>query len=309
MLQQTQVTTVIPYYQRFIARFSNVAELAAAPVDDVLTLWSGLGYYARARNLHKAATIMVAEHNAMLPDTLDALIKLPGIGRSTAGAILALAYHQRYPILDGNVKRVLARYDAIDQWPGLKPVENRLWQRAQELLPQERFANYIQAQMDLGATLCTRTKPQCFRCPLNRECQAYLSGDPTQYPVSKPKKQTPLKQTYWLVAKRKNGDIFMQQRQPHGIWGGLWSFPELNSSNEISKWGNGMLKAASSPKELPVIRHVFTHFKLDISPILVEAEPVFHHVADIDNGMWVKIEDALMLAIPAPVKALLTSLK
>ena len=309
MLQQTQVTTVIPYYQRFLSRFSNVAELAAAPLDEVLTLWSGLGYYARARNLHKAATIMVAEHNSELPDALETLMQLPGIGRSTAGAIMALAYHQRYPILDGNVKRVLARYDVINQWPGLKSVENLLWQRAEQLLPEHRVANYIQAQMDLGATLCTRTKPQCFRCPLNRECQAYASGNPTQYPVAKPKKVTPLKQTYWLIARRNNGQIFMQQRQPHGIWGGLWSFPELENEKAVTNWGQDILKIVSPTTALPSIHHVFTHFKLDIFPILVTAEPVFQNVADKDTGMWVKIEDALNLALPAPVKTLLTTLK
>ncbi|BDZ73168.1 hypothetical protein GCM10025856_08870 [Methylophaga marina] len=188
MLQQTQVSTVIDYYTRFIQRFPNVYSLAEAKQDDVLAYWSGLGYYARARNLHKTAQIVSADYTGAFPETLEELINLPGIGRSTAGAILTLAYHQKYPILDGNVKRVLTRFFAIDGWPGNKKVEDSLWEKAESLLPDKRIANYIQAQMDLGATLCTRSKPDCPRCPLQSHCLAYNNGNPTAYPEKNLKK-------------------------------------------------------------------------------------------------------------------------
>ena len=182
MLQQTQVTTVIDYYKRFISHYDNVQALAAANLDDVLALWTGLGYYARARNLHKAAQIIVEQHQGQLPSTIDELVALPGIGRSTAGAIMALGYQERHAILDGNVKRVLARYAAVSGWPGKKDIEQKLWQLAEQLLPTQHVAPYIQAQMDLGATICTRSKPLCSQCPLIRDCKAYLLGNPIEYP-------------------------------------------------------------------------------------------------------------------------------
>ena len=311
MLQQTQVSTVIPYYNRYTAQFKNVAELAAAPLDEILALWSGLGYYARARNLHKAANIMVAEHNADLPASLEKLMQLPGIGRSTAGAIMTLAYHQRYPILDGNVKRVLARFDAIPEWPGLKPIENILWQRAEQLLPKQRIANYIQAQMDLGATLCTRSRPQCTRCPLHSDCKAYHTGEPTSYPVSKPKKSIPSKQTHWIIAQKPNGQILMHQRPLHGIWGGLWSFPEVENMMQIPEFcQNDLQLNYTKSTQLSSIKHVFTHFRLNITPHLLNCNSNLpHRIADTDRLMWVKIDEALKLALPTPVKSLLKSIE
>lgn len=232
MLQQTQVTTVIPYYQRFIERFSDISALAQAHIDEVLSYWSGLGYYARGRNLHKAAVIMQQDHAGLVPQDFNALLRLPGIGRSTAGAIMALAFHQRYPILDGNVKRVLARYDAIDRWPGEKQTESAMWDRAEQLLPNERIANYIQAQMDLGATLCTRSKPACTRCPLQSDCQAYATGNPSLFPVKKTRKIQPTRKTFWLIYINQKQQILLQQRPSTGIWGGLWSFPETTSESD-----------------------------------------------------------------------------
>jgi A/G-specific adenine glycosylase len=310
MLQQTQVSTVIPYYQKFTERFTNITALAQAPVDDVLALWTGLGYYARARNLHKAANIMVQQHQAQMPSTLDELIALPGIGRSTAGAIMALAHHQHFPILDGNVKRVLARYSAITGWPGNKQIENKLWLIAQQLLPQGRIANYIQAQMDLGATLCTRSKPNCIACPLNAGCQAYLNGNPTAYPTAKPKKHIPTRQSHWIVAQATTGELLLEQRPSLGIWGGLWSFPELDNAADLDYACSNQLSVnATKITSLNNIKHTFSHFKLEISPHLIECEITNNSIAENKKLSWYKINEALQLGLPAPVKSLIESLQ
>lgn len=306
MLQQTQVTTVIDYYLRFTQRFPDIHSLAQAKQDDVLAYWSGLGYYARARNLHKTAQIVVADFHGNMPDRLEQLTDLPGIGRSTAGAILTLAYHQRFPILDGNVKRVLARFDAVPGWPGKKQVENTLWQRAEQLLPEQRIANYIQAQMDLGATLCTRSKPDCANCPLQKNCKAFALGTPTAFPDKKPKKIIPKRQTHWLVLKNDLDQIFLEQRPQQGIWGGLWSFPELENADDIEHVCQQRYHLKVSEKRaLPELQHVFSHFKLAIQPHLLRCK--VEGIADKDNGNWYKIEDTLALGLPAPVKSFLQS--
>jgi len=308
MLQQTQVSTVIGYYQRFTERFPDIESLAAAGQDEVLALWSGLGYYARARNLHQTARIVATEHNARMPDSLDGLIALPGIGGSTAGAILTLAYHQRFPILDGNVKRVLARYFAVAGWPGHKSVENRLWLYAEQLLPEKRIANYIQAQMDLGASLCSRSKPACEQCPLQTGCQAYALGKQADFPGKKTRKTVPTRQTNWLVVQNNKGEVLLEQRPQQGIWGGLWSFPEISDSSEMAaycrqQWQLRVLSRAA----LTPIQHVFTHFKLDIQPYLLQC--IADGVADKDRGNWYRIEDTSRLGLPAPVKSFLQSLQ
>jgi len=308
MLQQTQVSTVIDYYQRFIARFPDIHALANAPQDDVLSLWSGLGYYARARNLHKTAQLVVKNHAGSMPSNLQQLTELPGIGRSTAGAILTLGYHQRYAILDGNVKRVLARFYALEGWPGKKQVENQLWDYAESLLPELRIANYIQAQMDLGATLCTRTKPACERCPLQAACQAYALGRTTDFPGKKPAKATPTRQTYWLVLQNSEGEVLLEQRPQKGIWGGLWSFPELAETQTLDMHCQQQWQLRlNSYTALSPIQHVFSHFKLDIHPLLLRC--VSAGVADNDRGNWYKIEDTFKLGLPAPVKSFLQSLQ
>ncbi|WP_370654042.1 A/G-specific adenine glycosylase [Methylophaga sp.] len=302
MLQQTQVTTVIPYYQRFIKHFPDVNALANANIDEVLSLWGGLGYYARGRNLHKAAVQMQQLHEGKVPQDFQALLDLPGVGRSTAGAIMALAYQQPFPILDGNVKRVLARYDAINIWPGEKQAEAAMWQRAEQLLPTARIANYIQAQMDLGATLCTRSRPDCERCPLQTDCQAYASGEPTLFPVRKVKKQTPSRQTNWFVYINNDKHILLEQRPQNGIWGGLWSFPEgdtAEAENHTLPIKNSVFHSAT-----PEIRHVFSHFKLTIQPLIFSAEPI-NVVAENNPYIWVKIDQALTMGLPAPVKQLI----
>jgi A/G-specific adenine glycosylase len=307
MLQQTQVSTVIDYYQRFIRHFPDIETLAAAKQDAVLAQWSGLGYYARARNLHKTARLVVNEFNGHMPASLETLMDLPGIGRSTAGAILTLAYHQRFPILDGNVKRVLARFFAVEGWPGIKQVENRLWQYAEELLPEQRIANYIQAQMDLGATLCTRSKPDCQRCPMQTHCQAYALGQPGAYPGKKPKKNIPTRQTHWLVMQNEVGEVLLEQRPQQGIWGGLWSFPEMRDGEVARQYCQQRWQLQiHSQRALSPLQHVFTHFRLEIYPTLLQCS--VNGVADKDYGNWYRIEDTFELGLPAPVKSFLKSL-
>ncbi|PHS25264.1 MAG: A/G-specific adenine glycosylase [Methylophaga sp.] len=309
MLQQTQVNTVIPYYLRFTQAFPDMELLAKASVDDVLALWTGLGYYARARNLHKTAVIVSTSFQGNMPSNIDDLIALPGIGRSTAGAIMALGHHQRFPILDGNVKRVLTRYAAIEGWPAKKAVETKLWRYAEQLLPQHRFADYIQAQMDLGATLCTRSKPNCAACPINGNCQAFIQGEPTKYPTAKPKKTTPTRQSHWIVAQSCKGELLLEQRNNRGIWGGLWSFPETKTADEINNYcKRNIYFSANTTQSLAPFKHVFSHFKLNINPHLIHCTPILNHLSDNNKFKWYKIDEALQLGLPAPVKLLIQSL-
>jgi len=309
MLQQTQVNTVIPYYLRFTQHYPTLQSLAQAPLDDILALWTGLGYYARARNLHKAANLILENHRGELPQDIEQLIALPGIGRSTAGAIMSLAYQQRFPILDGNVKRVLARYKQVTGWPGKKAVEKQLWDIAEQLLPESQFAHYIQAQMDLGATVCTRSKPKCNLCPLQHGCQAFQHGIPQNYPESKPKKIIPSRDIYWLVMQDNDGKVLLQQRPPSGIWGGLWSFPEtesLENTSELCK--NKFHINIDEIHPQPSFKHVFSHFKLTVHPQLITASVKPNKLAEHNNSSWYKISDALRLGLPAPVKDFLQSL-
>ena len=308
MLQQTQVTTVIGYYQRFITRFPTIEDLAEAPLDDVLAHWSGLGYYARARNLHKTAQLVVNHFDGKMPSNPDQLIALPGIGRSTAGAILTLGYHQRFPILDGNVKRVLARFYAVDGWPGSKPVENLLWHHAEQLLPSERIANYIQAQMDLGATVCTRSKPDCKNCPLHTKCQAYKHDHIAHFPGKKPRQKIPERQIFWLVLRNSEGKMLLEQRPERGIWGGLWSFPEMQDHTEIERYCEQFpLINKKTQTRLPAFQHVFSHFKLAIHPVLIDCEST--GMTNMNNSSWYKIPDILQLGLPAPVKSFIQTIK
>jgi A/G-specific adenine glycosylase len=309
MLQQTQVSTVIPYYLRFTEQFPTVSHLANADVDNVLSLWTGLGYYARARNLHKAAKYIVENHDAKLPDNLEQLMALPGIGRSTAGAIMTLGFHQNYPILDGNVKRVLTRFFAIEGWPSKKEIENRLWLEAERLLPDKRIANYIQAQMDLGATLCTRSKPRCNDCPLKMDCRAYAQGNPTKFPTPKPKKATPIKYTNWIIVLNDKNEVLLTKRPATGIWGGLWTFPEVIDATTIRDYCSTNLSlSVDAISELTPFQHVFSHFKLNIQPFVISTKHISNAVNENNTVNWYKIDDALTLGLPAPVKTVLTSL-
>jgi len=307
MLQQTQVAVVVPYFERFMVRFPDIAALADAGQDAVLALWSGLGYYARARNLHRAARLIVAEHDGRMPTAIDAIQALPGIGRSTAGAILSLALGQRHPILDGNVKRVLARVFAIDGWPGKTAVQTRLWDLAEQLTPPAYVAEYNQAMMDLGATLCTRARPGCTRCPLASGCRAKALGQPTAYPQPKPRRTLPLRRTRMLLIRRSDdGAILVRQRPPAGIWGGLWIPPEVSADQDERDWCRHHL--GSTPRhveKLPPRRHSFSHFELEIEPALLSVEPLPNQVADSDALRWLDPRRPPDLGIPAPIQRLL----
>ncbi len=288
MLQQTQVATVIGYFERFTARFADLQALAAADVDEVLALWSGLGYYARGRNLHRAAQLLVAEHGGRFPDDIDALQALPGIGRSTAGAILSLSRGARHAILDGNVKRVLARHFAVPGWPGRSAVLGELWALSEALTPTARVAEYNQAMMDIGATLCTRRRPACARCPLTAGCIARQQGNPEAYPASKPRREQPLRRCCMLLLREPGGALLLQRRPSQGLWGGLWSFPEFDDRAAALDWLAAQGYAAlGEPQQLAPFRHVFSHFRLDIEPLLVAVADSAGGVADVES-VWYK---------------------
>jgi A/G-specific adenine glycosylase len=309
MLQQTQVATVIPYYERFMRRFPTAGALAAAPLDDVLKLWSGLGYYARARNLHRAAQVVAARFGGEVPARFDDLVDLPGIGPSTAGAIAAQAAGERRPILDGNVKRVLARYHAIDGWPGAPAVQRELWARAEEHTPGERVADYTQAIMDLGATLCTRARPACTVCPLAEDCAACRAGTQTKHPAPRPKRPRAHRQVAVLVVRDPDGRVLLERRPASGIWGGLYSLPELGADDAADAWCERWLGArVSSTRPLVTIEHAFTHFDLDLRPLLLELAAAPSSVTDGRDRTWLHPSADLTVGVPAPVAALLRSL-
>ena len=309
MLQQTQVATVIPYFRRFTQRFPDVQALAAAPLDDVLHLWSGLGYYARARNLHAAAGRICAGHGGRFPEDIDSLTALPGIGRSTAGAILALACGQRHPILDGNVKRVLARFHAVEGWPGKSAVLKRLWALAEDHTPRERVADYTQAIMDLGATLCRRGAPACDACPLNTDCAALAQGRPQAYPAPRPKRELPVREVYMLLLVDGEGRVCLQQRPPSGVWGGLWSLPEFDSPRALADWCSRFTGEAVEVLEQPPLRHSFSHFHLDIRPRLVRLENPPFSVMEGGQCVWYNSRQPPSLGLAAPVRRLLDRLQ
>jgi A/G-specific adenine glycosylase len=281
MLQQTQVAAVVPYYERFMQRFPDVRSLATAPLDEVLHLWTGLGYYARARNLHRAAQAVVAVHDGEFPSSREQVEALSGIGRSTAGAILALSREQRHPILDGNVKRVLTRYFGIEGFPGEKKIETRLWQLAEQCLPSSRLRDYTQAIMDLGATLCTRAQPRCSECPYAMACVAHREGLQSALPTPRPKKVRPRRSAFVVIAMNADGAVLLEQRPPSGIWGGLWTFPQFESEREA----RAFIGESPAWRTLPIYRHVFTHFDLALQPVVVRcAQPM--QVADADRYCW-----------------------
>lgn len=301
MLQQTRVETVRPYFDRFMQRFPDVATLAAAGVDEVLEYWAGLGYYARARNLHRAAQCMVAEHGGAVPDDFDALIALPGIGRSTAGAILSLVCGQRHAILDGNVKRVLARHVGLTEWPGGTQAQKRLWREAEARTPAERVAAYNQAMMDLGATVCLR-RPLCHACPVSADCRSHLDGATDTIPAPKPKRSVPRRETVALVLQRpSDGAILLKRRPPTGIWGGLWSLPEFDDEQRLAQWLAARVGDVDA-ETLRAVEHAFTHFRLRIHPRRVLAEPP-PMIADDEGHGWYGA-DAAPGGLPAPIRRL-----
>jgi A/G-specific adenine glycosylase len=309
MLQQTQVTTVIPYYQRFIQRFPHVSELALAPIDEVLHLWTGLGYYARARNLHRAALRIVSVHAGVFPGTLAEVQALPGVGRSTAGAVLALSLSQRHPILDGNVKRVLTRCFGVAGFPGERSVENMLWALADRCTPADRVASYTQAIMDLGATVCVRSRPLCERCPLAVHCVARREGRQASLPTPRPRKPRPRRIAYAVIVQRGDGAVLLEQRPPTGVWGGLWTFPQFESVDSAHSWLPTVagLRERRELEQLPPYLHAFTHFDLTLHPILARAESSAC-VADADRRRWYDPAQPAKIGLAKPVLDLIRAL-
>lgn len=308
MLQQTQVATVIGYFERFVAALPTLRDLAAAPEDQVLALWSGLGYYRRARFLHRAAQLCVECHGGELPRDFDALAALPGIGRSTAGAILAQAHGMRFPILDGNVKRVLVRYHGIHGHPGESAVEKQLWQHADAHTPAARVADYTQAIMDLGATVCTRAKPRCEGCPLAGHCIALRDDLVTQLPSPKPSKTSPTRGTVMLILRDACGHVLLERRGPQGVWPGLWSLPEAIDIDDA--WRRARQHAhIDDVQALAPFMHVFSHYKLRVEPLLFDGATVAHGIADNPGLRWCDAGELAALGLPAPVRKLLQNLE
>lgn len=307
MLQQTQVTTVIPYYRRFLQRFPSLAALAQAQLEDVLELWSGLGYYSRARNLHRAAQTVAAQHAGRFPRDFNAVLALPGVGRSTAAAICVFAHGGRHAILDGNVKRLFARYFGIAGYPGVAKVQACLWNKADQVLPRREVEAYTQGLMDLGATVCIRGKPQCDKCPLKRTCVAYTDDRIAMLPEPRPRKALPQRRTRMLVLLHA-GQVLLEKRPASGIWGGLWSLPEADPNADIAVLCAQRFGAEIAAQiSLPVVVHGFTHFKLDIEPSKIAVVRVTPR-ATAPGVMWLLLHDALGAAIPAPVRRILATL-
>ena len=304
MLQQTQVSTVLGYFDRFMDALPSVQALADASEDEVLHLWTGLGYYSRARNLHKAARIVVAEHAGEFPQDVEQLAELPGIGRSTAGAIASLSMSLRAPILDGNVKRVLARYVAQQGYPGEPKVARQLWEVAERFTPHHRVNHYTQAMMDLGATLCTRSKPSCLLCPLKAGCRAHLLGRETDFPAPKPRKALPQKHTLMPLLANPDGDILLYRRPSTGLWGGLWSLPELDDLSGLDPLMQRHALQLQGRQQLPGLTHTFSHFQLTIEPWLIKVQSHPGAVAEAD-WLWYNLATPPRLGLAAPVKTLL----
>lgn len=304
MLQQTQVATVLGYFDRFMQALPTVEALAAAAEDEVLHLWTGLGYYSRARNLHKAAKTVVERHGGEFPRSVEALAELPGIGRSTAGAIASLSMDIRAPILDGNVKRVLARYTATAGYPGEPAVARRLWEVADRLMPHERVGPYTQAMMDLGATLCTRSKPSCLLCPVKPGCRAHLQGQETAFPTPKPRKTLPQRQTLMPLFVNDANAVLLQRRPSTGLWGGLWGPPEVADAAELEALAERQGLVIDERQALPGLVHTFSHFQLAIEPWLVQVDHRQHRVAEGD-WLWYNLASPPRLGLAAPVQKLL----
>lgn len=300
MLQQTQVVTVIPYYQRFMQHFPSVQALAAAPLDEVLHLWTGLGYYARARNLHRAAQHVVTLHDGQFPTSPAEMMALPGIGRSTAAAILALSHDAPHAILDGNVKRVLTRYFGIAGFPGDKKIETQLWQQAERCTPITRVAEYTQAIMDLGATLCVRSKPQCARCPLQTHCVARAQGLQAQLPTPRPKRVRPQRATYVAVVRDARGAVLLEQRPAVGLWGGLWVCPQFETEQAREEWLHLRFARAEHIDDLPLIEHAFTHFDLQLNARCVVAARS-DAVAEGAGYCWYALDQPARIGLAKPV--------
>ena len=309
MLQQTRVGTVIPYFERFTAALPDVRALADAPEDRVLALWSGMGSYRRARHLHAAARVCTARHDGELPRDFDALSALPGIGRSTAGAILALSRGERFPILDGNVKRVLARHHGVHGWPGKHAVERELWAIAEKETPHARVADYTQAIMDLGAIVCTRASPRCGECPLTPDCVAHREGLTALLPQRRPPRVLPQRRTVMLLLRDAHGHVLLQRRGPGGVWPGLWSLPEADDAEHARATAESFACLDEAEVEvLPPFLHVFTHYRLEAQPLLWHKVSARAAVADAPDLRWCARDELASLGLPAPVRKLLRAI-
>ncbi len=308
MLQQTQVATVIPYYERFMQRFPDVGTLAAAPLDDVLHLWSGLGYYARARNLHRAAIRIAGQHGGRFPGSFEAVADLPGIGRSTAGAVLALSRGERFPILDGNVRRVLSRHFGVEGSATDRAILEQLWALSDECTPADHVDVYTQAVMDLGATVCVRRNPSCASCPVRETCVAHLSGRQHELPSPRAARTRRQRQVFMLAAVREDGDILLERRPEKGVWGGLWCLPEFASAAAAGYYVRRMLQGAPArPVPLETVEHAFTHFDLIITPLLAHCSGSAE-VPDPAQTRWYRAREPARLGLPAPIRLLLDRL-
>ncbi len=317
MLQQTQVATVINYFDKFIATFPTIKKLAAADQDGVLHLWSGLGYYSRGRNLHFTAQRLVEKHHSKLPDNFEALIELPGIGRSTAGAILSLGHNKFGVILDANVRRVLCRYFGVVGWPGDTSIAKTLWQLATDHTPHEHTAFYNQAMMDLGALICTAKNPQCKQCPLQKNCIAFQQQKISQFPQKRVANTKPVRQSIWLVLQTEDDYVLLNQKPSKGLWGGLWCFPEFSNEKELNLFLNPIKNKIFQKKYMPSFRHTFSHFHLDVTPVFVNARSEIHQSVkeNILNSeasildQWINYSSNPNIGLAAPVKKILNSLK
>jgi A/G-specific adenine glycosylase len=305
MLQQTQVGSAIPYYLRFMDRFPDIGSLAAARLDEVLHLWSGLGYYARARNLHRAAQAIVRRRGGRFPEALDEVLRLPGVGRSTAGAILALSAGQRHAILDGNVKRVLARNFGVAGYPGEPAVERTLWSIAEACTPVERVAAYTQGIMDLGATICTRARPACLLCPVSGDCVARSRGTQAELPAPRPRTHRPQRDAWLVVAMRGEHKVLLERRPPSGIWGGLWGLPEFPTRAHADQWCREHLSAGASPVRGDVVRHAFSHFDYEMKPLVVRCMGKSETLRDDDRYRWYDVREPMKVGLPKPIATLI----
>jgi A/G-specific adenine glycosylase len=309
MLQQTQVQTVIPYFLRFMSRFPSIKSLAEADQNEVLHYWSGLGYYARARNLHQTAKILVNHHRGQFPKQPEDIQQLPGIGKSTAAAIAAISMKQQSAILEGNVKRILARFYAIEGWPGKTDVTKQLWAFAEALTPAERSDDYTQAIMDLGAMVCTPRQPLCLQCPVKNGCKAFKENAQDCYPSPKPHKTIPTKKTLWLLIQNSRKDLLLLQNPQHGLWGGLWVFPECPPNTDVIKWCHKELGLkVEKTEQLQGFRHTFSHYHLEVSPILLQCVSTQSRVMDNACKLWYKPNKPLNIGLASPVKQLITQI-
>ena len=305
MLQQTQVSTAIPYFEKFVKEIPDVKGLSEASLDLVLSLWSGLGYYARARNLHKSAKIINLEHGGKIPSTRDELMALPGVGRSTAGAILALGFNKKAPILDGNVKRVLARHFKIEGKLETSSKRKELWQISEDLLPDNKIEVYTQAIMDLGATLCIKSSPACNLCPLNQDCLAFKQDLVTVLPSKTKPKSKPTKKVVWLLPQGPSGEVLLEKRKPKGVWGGLWAFIEAEKKNELELELSRRFKTdCLNIKKLSKVKHSFSHYNLEAIPYLAKLESNKKY----KNSVWVDYKNVESLGLPAPIKKTINQL-